>query len=80
MGSCHYAFEEDSVKVMPPITNIADDEAPALADVPLERLESEITELSAHLNAAECRWLLLVAEFDRRQGWGTWDAGAALTG
>ncbi|MBW3549134.1 MAG: 13E12 repeat family protein, partial [Actinobacteria bacterium] len=39
----------------------------------MERLESEITELSAHLNAAECRWLLLVAEFDRRQGWGTWE-------
>ncbi len=44
-----------------------------LHEVPLERLESEITELAAHLNAAECRWLLLVAEFDRRQGWSTWE-------
>ena len=44
-----------------------------LESLPLERLESEITELAAHLNAAECRWLLLVAEFDRRQGWGTWE-------
>ncbi|MGI9121059.1 MAG: DUF222 domain-containing protein [Acidimicrobiales bacterium] len=45
----------------------------ALAAVPTERLEAEITELAAHLNAAECRWLLLVAEFDRREGWGTWE-------
>ncbi len=44
-----------------------------LAEVPLERLESEITELAAHINAATCRWLLLVAEFDRRQGWGDWE-------
>ena len=44
-----------------------------LRSVPLERLESEITELAAHLNAAECRWLLLVAEFDRREGWATWE-------
>ncbi len=36
-------------------------------------MEAEITELAAHLNAAECRWLLLVAEFDRREGWGTWE-------
>ncbi len=42
-------------------------------DMPLERLESEITELAAHINAATCRWLLLVAEFDRREGWGTWE-------
>ncbi len=45
----------------------------SLTEVPLERLESEITELAAHINAATCRWLLLVAEFDRREGWGTWE-------
>ncbi|MBW3547584.1 MAG: 13E12 repeat family protein, partial [Actinobacteria bacterium] len=44
-----------------------------LDEVPLERLESEITELAAHINAATCRWLLLVAEFDRRRGWGDWE-------
>lgn len=32
---------------------------------PLEMIEREITELAAHVNAATCRWLLLVAEFDR---------------
>ena len=32
-------------------------------------LVSAITELTGHLNAATHRWLHLVAEFDRRQGW-----------
>ena len=36
---------------------------------PLERLEAEITELAGHLAAAECRWLLLIAEYDRRAGY-----------
>ena len=32
-------------------------------------LAAQITELSGHLNAANRRWLALIAEFDRRQGW-----------
>jgi hypothetical protein len=44
----------------------------SLAGVPAERLEGEITELAAHINAATCRWLLLVAEFDRRGVWADW--------
>ncbi len=39
---------------------------------PLELLESEICALAAHLAAATCRWLLLVAEFDAREGWAEW--------
>ena len=39
---------------------------------PLERLEREIGELAAHIHAATCRWLVLVAEFDRREGWADW--------
>ncbi|MGK2957178.1 MAG: hypothetical protein ACSLFB_01975 [Acidimicrobiales bacterium] len=31
-------------------------------EMPLERLEAEITELAGHLAAGECRWLLLVGE------------------
>ncbi|MDQ1430295.1 MAG: hypothetical protein QOF40_897 [Actinomycetota bacterium] len=38
----------------------------------LERLEAEITELAGHLAAAECRWLQLVAEYDRRAGYEQW--------
>jgi hypothetical protein len=41
-------------------------------DWPLERLEREIGELAAHIHAATCRWLALVAEFDRREGWTEW--------
>ena len=36
----------------------------------LRDLESQITELSGHLNAATYYWLTLIAEFDRREGWG----------
>jgi hypothetical protein len=36
----------------------------------VDRLGREITELASHIHAATCRWLGLVAEFDRRQGWG----------
>lgn len=38
----------------------------------LERLGAEITELASHIHAATCRWLGLVAEFDRGQGWASW--------
>jgi hypothetical protein len=38
-------------------------------DVSLEELENQITELAGHLNAANYRWLMLIAEFDRRSGW-----------
>jgi hypothetical protein len=40
------------------------DDADALAE-----LEHEITVLAAHLHAAEHRFLTLIAEFDRREGW-----------
>jgi hypothetical protein len=52
-----------------------------LACLPLGRLEAEITTLAGHLAAAECRWLLMVAEFDRRKGyeqWGCWCASQWL--
>jgi hypothetical protein len=42
--------------------------------MPLERLEAVITQLAGHLAAAECRWLQLIAEFDRRAGY---EQGAA---
>lgn len=39
----------------------------------LDQLEQEICELNAHLTAATGRFLLLVAEYDRREGWLTWE-------
>jgi len=41
-----------------------------LSSRPTEALENDITELAAHINAATHRLLTLVAEFDRRKGWG----------
>jgi len=38
--------------------------------LPLEELEAQITALAGQLNAAQYRWLMLIAEFDRRLGWG----------
>jgi Domain of unknown function (DUF222)/HNH endonuclease len=39
---------------------------------PLERLEARLCELAGHLTAATCQFLLLVADFDQRQGWADW--------
>ncbi|HVL57008.1 MAG TPA: DUF222 domain-containing protein [Burkholderiaceae bacterium] len=41
----------------------------ARAPRPIAELEAQITELAGHLNAASYRWLVLIAEFDRREGW-----------
>ena len=35
----------------------------------VDELAAQITELAGHLNAANYRWLRLIAEFDRRNGW-----------
>jgi hypothetical protein len=43
--------------------------APSAATISLAELEAQITELAGHLNAANYRWLTLIGEFDRRQGW-----------
>jgi hypothetical protein len=51
-------------------------EAPPLPDlgaVPLERLEAQICEVAGHLAAATCRFLILLAEFDARRGWASWE-------
>jgi hypothetical protein len=37
-----------------------------------DRLADQITELASHIHAATCRWLGLVAEFERRGGWSEW--------
>lgn len=39
----------------------------------LAKLAEDITELGAHIHAATARWLLMIAEFDRRKGWADWD-------
>src|SRR3954447_14821100 len=51
-----------------------DGQAVASVEVPLERLEAQLTEGAAHLAAGMGRWLLLVGEFDRRKGYERWEA------
>lgn len=43
---------------------------PPLPRLPLELIEREIEQLAAQINAGNARWLELIAEFDRREGWG----------
>jgi hypothetical protein len=43
-----------------------------LAELSTEGLEGEIAELGGHINAATARWLALIGEFDRREGWAEW--------
>jgi hypothetical protein len=44
-----------------------------LAPMPVEHLEARICELAGHLAAATCQFLLLVADFDARGGWASWE-------
>jgi hypothetical protein len=46
-------------------------EDPAI--MPVEHLEARICELAGHLTAATCQFLLLIADFDARQGWAAWE-------
>lgn len=43
-----------------------------LKSMTTEQLEREVGELAAHIAAATCRWLLVVAELDRRRAWADW--------
>jgi HNH endonuclease len=52
-------------------------DAPAV--VPLERLEAQICELAGHLTAATCRFLVLLADFDARHGWASWDMNSCAS-
>ena len=47
--------------------------AAAPTEIPMERLEARICELAGHLTAATCQFLLLIADFDAREGWADWE-------
>jgi hypothetical protein len=51
----------------------AADSSAAGTTVPLERLEAQLCELAGHLAAATCRFLVLLADFDARRGWASWE-------
>jgi hypothetical protein len=44
----------------------------SLTNTSTEVLEHEAVTLAAQIAAATCRWLLVIAELDRRQAWGSW--------
>lgn len=45
-----------------------------LDEVPLERLETEISSQAGRLAAATAVWLVWIGAYDRRQGWAAWQA------
>jgi hypothetical protein len=57
----------------PPEAVAAEASVPDDSPEPLERLEARLCELAGHLTAATCQFLLLVADFDKREGWGDWE-------
>src|ERR1700759_1678523 len=72
-------FDSDSrgsifAAVSPPADVAASPAEPAR--VPLERVEAQICELAGHLAAATCRFLVLLADFDARRGWASWEMGS----
>ena len=71
-------MNELMIPTSPHVDNAAEtvpDAAPVRDDAlePLERLEARLCELAGHLTAATCQFLLLVADFDKRQGWADWE-------
>ncbi len=53
-----------------PEPDAGDSDKARLDAMPLGELEAEIATLAAHLAAATCQFLTLLAEFDLREGWG----------
>jgi hypothetical protein len=50
-----------------------DDTGARIGALVTERLEAEIKTLAGHLAAGTCRWLLLIAEYERRKGYAAWE-------
>ena len=55
---------------------LIDDQTLNTDPMPVEHLEARICELAGHMAAATCRYLLLVADFDARQGWAQWEVAS----
>lgn len=55
------------------LLKLADDPVRALEAVPTERIEADLLTLSGHIAAATCSFLLMLAEFDRREAYESWE-------
>jgi hypothetical protein len=62
-----------SVDFAPSVTLYEMIEMNRVSETQLERLEADICQGAANLTSALHAWLLLVAEFDRREGWARWE-------
>ncbi len=67
-----FDIEEPGLAPGNPVPGSAVPAAPS-DPVPLERLEAQLCEVAGHLAAATCRFLVLLAEFDDRRGWASWE-------
>lgn len=83
-----FESSHDYASTTPPLPNMAEHLAIPIAS-DLEALERELTDLAGHLNAGNYRFLMLLAEFDRRGGhvgigiascahWLSWRCGIGL--
>ena len=67
------AHSTSDTDATPPIPEISLDDLSDLMDMPeddaIDELGDRIIKLSAHMSAAEHRLLLMIGEFDRREGW-----------
>jgi len=52
--------------------------ATMVGEVPIGRVEDELVALAGQLSAGTCRWLVLLAEFDRRGGWDGWGINSCV--
>jgi len=53
-------------------------ETTILSEVPIGQVEEELVGLAGQLSAGLCRWLLLLGEFDRREGWAGWGINSCV--
>lgn len=65
-------YESSDINVAPNVAGAAVPARDAALARPLDEIESEIAELAAHVCAGTARLLILVGEFDAREGWAGW--------
>jgi hypothetical protein len=58
--------------MQPPDKSPEDPAVAGSSGLSVDELERQICQLAGHIAAATCRWLMLLAEFDDRNGWWGW--------
>lgn len=73
MGSFRCVLNRNET-LMTAATDFLTTDVEALDDLPLERLETEISSFAGRLASATAMWLCWIAAYDRREGWAGWQA------